>query len=185
MVQREASEGVSVTAIYAVLNLYNTAVDILIRSLAYSLPFFYITGYNQTYAEFLLITFGTAWSCAGIGMLMASLVEQRSAIVLSVSITFMFGAVLNGVRPSIKELKEAANPLMYWMVFPSYNRWATEALTTQEEMANPVYNLEEKVEMNLFAYHKDNLVFAVLFLYLSGAILRLFSFAFFYKKALE
>merc|ERR1712199_117991 len=133
-------------------------MGILIRSLAYSLPFFYITGYNQTYAEFLLITFGTAWSCAGIGMLMASLVEQRSAIVLSVSITFMFGAVLNGVRPSIKE---------------------------QKEMVNPVYNLEEKVEMNLFAYHKDNLVFAVLFLYLSGAILRLFSFAFFYKKALE
>ena len=50
-------------------------------------------------------------------------------------------------------------------------------------MANPVYNLEEKVEMNLFAYHKDNLVFAVLFLYLSGAILRLFSLA--HKKALE
>merc|ERR1711934_971552 len=163
----------------------NTAVDILIRSLAYSLPFFYITGYNQTYAEFLLITFGTAWSCAGIGMLMASLVEQRSAIVLSVSITFMFGAVLNGVRPSIKELEEASNPLLYWMVFPSYNRWATEALTISEESANAYFTVVEKVQTKDFGYGWENWLFAVLFLYVSGFVLRVCSFGLFYKKAME
>jgi len=185
MVQREVSEGVSVTAIFTTLNLYNTAVDILIRSLAYSLPFFYITGYNQTFADFLLIAFGTAWSCSGIGMLMACVTDPRSAVVLSVAITFLFGAVLNGVRPGIKELQEANNPLLYWMVFPSYNRWATEALTLQEEMANPSYNLGEKIELNMFAYDKNNWLYAVLFLYISGILLRMVSFVFFYKKALE
>ena len=118
-------------------------------------------------------------------MLMACVTDPRSAVVLSVAITFLFGAVLNGVRPGIKELQEANNPLLYWMVFPSYNRWATEALTLQEEMANPSYNLGEKIELNMFAYDKNNWLYAVLFLYISGILLRMVSFVFFYKKALE
>merc|ERR1712188_99387 len=185
MVQREASEGVSIFAIFTTLNIYDTAVDLLIRSLAYSLPFFYITGYSMTFLSFFVVCFGTAWSCSAIGMLLACVTDARSAIVLSVAITFLFGAVLNGVRPSIKELQEANNPLLYWMVFPSYNRWATEALTLQEEMANPSYNLGEKIELNMFAYDKNNWLYAVLFLYISGILLRMVSFAFFYKKALE
>merc|ERR1712174_165143 len=105
MVQREASEGVSVLALFLSINLFNTAVDITIRSLAYSLPFFYITGFNMSYGDFFLITFGSAWSTSAIGILTACLTDSRSAI-LSVAISFLFGAVLTGVKPSILELKE-------------------------------------------------------------------------------
>ncbi|QDZ22347.1 ABC transporter [Chloropicon primus] len=185
MVQREVSEGVHAGAIFATLNIYNTAVDILVRCLAYTLPFFYISGYNQTLADFLLIAFGTAWSCSGLGMIMPCVTNPRSAVVLSVAITFLFGAVLNGVRPSIKELQDASNPLLYWMVLPSYNRWATEALTIQEEAANTDYSFAEKLELNSFGYDPSNWLTAVLFLYLSGILLRLICFFFFYKKALE
>ena len=156
------------------------------RCLAYSLPFFYISGYNQTFADFLLIAFGTAWSCSGLGMIMSCVTNPRSAVVLSVAITFLFGAVLNGVRPSIKELQDASNPILYWMVLPSYNRWATEALTLQEEMANPSYFIGEKVEMDVvYAFRTRNWLPAVLFLYLSGIVERMVCFLFLYKKALE
>ena len=185
MVQREASEGVSIFALFTTLNIYNTAVDLLIRSLAYSLPFFYITGYNMTFLSFFVVCFGTAWSCSAIGMLLACVTDARSAIVLSVSVTFLFGAVLNGVRPSIKELEEASNPLLYWMVFPSYNRWATEALTISEESANAYFTVVEKVQMKDFGYGWENWLFAVLFLYVSGFVLRVCSFGLFYKKAME
>merc|ERR1711977_572898 len=131
MVQREASEGVSVLALFLSINLFNTAVDITIRSLAYSLPFFYITGFNMSYGDFFLITFGSAWSTSAIGILTACLTDSRSAIVLSVAISFLFGAVLTGVKPSILELK---------------------------------------AEM---AYEPVNWVNGILFLYISGIVLRL------------
>mmetsp|Transcript_14070 Transcript_14070/g.27049 ORF Transcript_14070/g.27049 Transcript_14070/m.27049 type:complete len:1279 (-) Transcript_14070:136-3972(-) len=186
MVQREASEGVSVLALFLSINLFNTAVDITIRSLAYSLPFFYITGFNMSYGDFFLITFGSAWSTSAIGILTACLTDSRSAIVLSVAISFLFGAVLTGVKPSILELKENSNPFLYWMVFPSYNRWATEALTVREEFANPSYNFYEKFELKAeMAYEPVNWVNGILFLYISGIVLRLISFGFFYRKALE
>merc|ERR1711862_68642 len=106
------------------------------------------------------------------------------AIVLSVAITFLFGAVLNGVAPSLRELKESSNPFLYWMVLPSYNRWATEALTLREEAANFSYQFAEKVETRIFAYHPENWLNAILFLYIGGFLLRILSFAFFYRKAL-
>ncbi|UPR01562.1 ABC transporter [Chloropicon primus] len=186
MVQREVSEGVSTTAIFATLNIYNTAIDLLIRSVVFTLPVLYITGYNQTFADFLLIAFGTAWSCSGLGMIMPCVTNPRSAVVLSVAITFLFGAVLNGVKPTVKELQDASNPLLYWMILPSYNRWATEALTLQEEAANPSYFIGEKVEMDvIYAFRTSNWRTAVLFLYLSGIVERMVCFLFFYKKALE
>ena len=131
------------------------------------------------------MTFGSAWCTSGIGMLTSCLTDSKSAIVLSVAITFLFGAVLNGVTPTIRELQEHENPLLYWMVFPSYNRWATEALTVREEAANPMYSFVEKVESNLFNYHPNNWVNGILFLYISGIVLRLVSFGFFYRKALQ
>jgi len=185
MIQREASEGISVPAIFLSMNLFNTAVDVTLRSLCYSLPFYYITGFNMSYGDFFLVTFGAAWSCGAIGVLTACLVDSRSAIILSVAISFLLGAVLNGVSPSIKELQEGSNPFLYWMVFPSYNRWATEVLTIKEELANRSYSFAEKVELTSFAYEPQNWVNGVIFLYASGAALRLLSFAFFYRKALQ
>jgi ABC-type multidrug transport system ATPase subunit len=185
MVQREASQGVSVSAIFISLNLFNTAVDLVIRSLAYALPYYYICGFSMAFQDFFLVTFGSAWCTSGIGILTSCLTNSKSAIVLAVAITFLFGAVLNGVTPTIRELQEHENPLLYWMVFPSYNRWATEALTVREEGANPMYNFVEKVESNIFSYHPDNWANGILFLYISGIVLRFVSFGFFYRKALQ
>jgi ABC-type multidrug transport system ATPase subunit len=185
MAQREASEGISVSAIFISLNLFNAAVELLIRSLAYGLPFFYITGFNMAFGDFFLILFGSAWCTSGIGMLVSCVAQSRSAVVLSVAVTFLFGAVLNGVVPSLRELKDSSNPLLYWMVLPSYSTWATEALTTREEAANESYQFAEKVQARLYDYDPANWLNAVLFLYLSGMALRAIAFAFFYRRAME
>merc|ERR1711939_1038895 len=101
MAGREASQGISVSAIFLSLNVFNSCIDIVIRSIAFSIMYYYVAGIRMPFDDFFIVTLGVAWSTSAIGLIFSCITDERSAVVFSVAISFLLGAVLSGVQPSI------------------------------------------------------------------------------------
>ena len=188
MASREASEGVSVVGLFLSMVGFNSAVDIGVRCLAWSSMYYFVSGFTMSFGTYFAVIYGMAWSTSGIGYLCSCFAELQTSIVFSTSISFMFGAVLNGVHPPLKDLQEYSQAL-YWMVMPSYNRWAVEALAVAEnhvmESTGITSIANNYVLENHFGYEYARYHDALIFLYASGFALRLVAFGFFYKRVMS
>ena len=150
--------------------------------------YYFVSGFTMSFGTYFAVIYGMAWSTSGIGYLCSCFAELQTSIVFSTSISFMFGAVLNGVHPPLKDLQEYSQAL-YWMVMPSYNRWAVEALAVAEnhvmESTGITSIANNYVLENHFGYEYARYHDALIFLYASGFALRLVAFGFFYKRVMS
>merc|ERR1711985_104756 len=130
--QREAGGAVSVPALFSTLTGLNSMIDVVIRSLVFSVLYHPLVGFSIPYGEYFVLVLGVTWSCSGLGYLSAVAIPQKTSMVFAVSLTYLMGGVLNGVEPSMAELRRNSSPIYLWLVWPSYARWAAEAMTLGE-----------------------------------------------------
>ena len=182
MAQREAGGSISVLALFASLTGLNSCVDVLMRALMFSVLYHPIIGFQMPWADLFLGTFGVAWSCSGIGYFSACAIPEHTAMVFSVAFTFLLGGVLNGLKPTMADIQLSGNEVYRYLIWPSYNRWATEAMTVKEYeyTGTPGSKLVQISTLQIeIGYDPANYVSGVLFLFISGLVLRLVALAFF------
>jgi len=178
--QREAGGAVSVPALFSTLTGLNSVIDVVIRSLVFSVLYHPLVGFSIPYGEYLLLVLGVTWSCSGLGYLSAVAIPQSTSMVFAVSLTYLMGGVLNGVEPSMAELRRGSSPIYLWLVWPSYARWAAEAMTLGEFRNLNQFKVKESKDLRLeLGYQEQNWLYGILFLYISGAVYRVVAYFFF------
>ena len=106
----------------------------------------------------------------------AVLVPPAMSTVIGLIITFTFGGILNGFSPYLNELPSP------WVAFPSYARWAVEALSIREFRE---YN-DWKIDygMSTIGYTYSNWPWCLVWLYVSGLLFRVLAFPFYRRICL-
>ena len=174
---REAGGGVNTVALYTSKVLQNTFVDSFLRPLIFSILFYNISLPRQTFLEFFLVMFGTALSCSGLGYFIAVLVPPQSATIVGLIVAFTFGGVLNGFSPYLASLPSP------WIAFPSYARWAVEALALKEFGAYNDWGID--YGMVIVGYDYDNYPWDIVWLYASAVVLRVLAFPFYRRIVMQ
>merc|ERR1711869_73547 len=99
------------------------------------------------------------------------------------SVSYLMGGVLNGVEPSMAELRRNSSPIYLWLVWPSYARWAAEAMTLGEYRNLNQFKVKEAKDLTRDrGYRQENWFYGLLFLYISGAVYRLLAYFFFQRR---
>merc|ERR1711903_43778 len=154
--QREAGGAVSVPALFSTLTGLNSVIDVVIRSLVFSVLYHPLVGFSIPYGEYLLLVLGVTWSCSGLGYLSAVAIPQSTSMVFAVSLTYL------------------------WLVWPPYARWAAEAMTLGEFRNLNQFKVKESKDLRLeLGYQEQNWLYGILFLYISGAVYRVVAYFFF------
>ena len=173
---REAGGGTASLLIYSAKVLQNTAVDVFLRPIIFCIVYYNIALPRAHFGDFFLVMYGTAISCSGLGYLIAVLVPPAMSTVIGLIITFTFGGILNGFSPYLNELPSP------WVAFPSYARWAVEALSIREFRE---YN-DWKIDygMSTIGYTYSNWPWCLVWLYVSGLLFRVLAFPFYRRICL-
>jgi ABC-type multidrug transport system ATPase subunit len=181
--QREAGGAVSVPALFSTLTGLNSVIDVVIRSLVFSILYHPLVGFSIPYGEYFFLVLGVTWSTSGLGYLSAVAIPESTSMVFAVSLTYLMGGVLNGVEPSMAELRRNNSPIYLWLVWPSYARWAAEAMTLGEYRNLNQFKVKESKDLHLdLGYREENWFYGLLFLYISGAVYRLLAYFFFQRR---
>ena len=165
---REAGGGVNTLSLYWSKILQNTFIDCFLRPLIYTILFYNISLPRQSFAEFFLVMFGVALSTSGLGYFIAVLVPPQAATIVGLIVAFTFGGVLNGFSPYLASLPSP------WIAFPSYARWAVEALALKEFKAYNDWGID--YGMVIVGYDYDNYPWDLVWLYVSAIVLRILAF---------
>ena len=174
---REAGGGVNTIALYTSKVLQNTFIDSFLRPLIFTILFYNISLPRQTFLEFFLVMFGTALSCSGLGYFIAVLVPPQSATIVGLIVAFTFGGVLNGFSPYLASLPSP------WIAFPSYARWAVEALALKEFGAYNDWGID--YGMVIVGYDYKNYPWDIVWLYASAIVLRVLAFPFYRRIVMQ
>ncbi|KXZ52790.1 hypothetical protein GPECTOR_8g178 [Gonium pectorale] len=122
---REAQAGLSVVS----WMLGRIGWDAILQALypAVYLGFYYaMTVFDTPFELYYLVLFFVAWWGFGVGYLFSVLLESNNALLGGLSVTLIFGGIINGINPSVASTD--GNYLLMGLQWMSYTRWAVEAV---------------------------------------------------------
>lgn len=92
------------------------------------LAFYYsMTVFPFNWGLYYLLLVMVAWWAYGVGYMCSVLFDRVNALMASVTVSLFFGGIINGVNPSLAS--SSSNLLLKVLLYPSYTRWAVEAIT--------------------------------------------------------
>ena len=168
---REAAAGHSKLAYYIGKSIC-TFYRFSITSLHFSMFFYVLSRPLITFGKFYFLIFLMFYCVYGLSSLISMIVRRENSSLLAVVIC-LFAAVFNGFGPSLVDARQWGISFI-WEI--SYNRWATEAVFSQEvEMVRHVYQVDE-ISVKHWGYGLDRYGMDVGMMIVIGFVYRVIAF---------
>lgn len=129
VIRRESDNRISIVPYYIAYNIVDL-LWIFMIPFVFMIPYYYFIIPKTNFITFYGVAFMVCWWCSGASYIIAALpLALQWANLIAVFIALIFGAFLQGIKPSIVE---TYNTIQGIIIHISYNRWAMEILTIKE-----------------------------------------------------
>ncbi|GAX85508.1 hypothetical protein CEUSTIGMA_g12924.t1 [Chlamydomonas eustigma] len=125
--QREAHSGLSIAAYFwghQIWDLIQMGIWPAIFGGFYYIFTYYAADYSKAYVVLLMV----AWYAVGLGNLLGVGMDSMMGMMLAMVIMLIWGAILNGLNPSLQSIQERNLWYLKFLTGIGYGRWALEAI---------------------------------------------------------
>jgi ABC-type multidrug transport system ATPase subunit len=147
-IRREAEGNVGLLPFFIAYNITDL-IWVFLLPLCFMIPFYYLTFPATSFGTYLGVGFMICWWTSGCAYIVSSLpLAMHWATLISVFVSVILGAFLQGLNPSIHESHRTFQGAI---IHTSFNRWAMEILTLKEFMkhenqhANTVWSAMDNI----------------------------------------
>lgn len=130
-IRREAEGNVGMFPFFVAYNITDLLWVFLVP-VCFMIPYYYLTYPSTSFGKYLGVGVMICWWTSGCAYIVSSLpLAMHWATLISVFVSVIFGAFLQGLSPTIHESK---NTFQGALIHMSFNRWAMEILSLEEFM---------------------------------------------------